>query len=285
MSRRHSKRSQKKRKLRKAQRHAPLQRQLFPLAMVRDAQRKTTAAIMQEGRTLEKLCEAVVNACEFGDELTAIMRSKMPSGHPKTACRAGCSWCCSLVAESSVPEVLAIARYLRETLDADQLAVCLSEIERVLEERRSGRRPQCPLLKDGLCTVYPIRPLTCRAWNSYDADACRTYAETGRGVAPVNLIQMTSYLGIGQGMDGGLAQAGLSALRVELLRGLRVALSAPDAEGRYLAGEAVFADAKWRPEYADPPPGQPSAALTTTSGQDDSGATSEPGRLSEGTLP
>ena len=38
------------------------------------------------------------------------------------------------------------------------------------------------------CGIYPARPLTCRGWNSYDANACESAYRQGpdRVVVPVN---------------------------------------------------------------------------------------------------
>ena len=48
------------------------------------------------------------------------------------------------------------------------------------------------------------------------------------------------------GLSAGLAEAGLGADgALELSKALRIALETPDAPGRWLAGDALFAPARW----------------------------------------
>lgn len=54
-----------------------------------------------------------------------------------------------------------------------------------------------------------------------------------------------------EGVRQGLGQVGLSGQKVELLRALRLALDTPDAEERYLAGERIFASARWELVFAE----------------------------------
>ena len=87
-------------------------------------------------------------------------------------CGPGCSNCCSLVVNATLPEALAVAA----TLSSAQSAALKAHVERLLagwdDQRdlkgylrwhRQSVGP-CPLLaKGGECGVYPLRPLACRA--------------------------------------------------------------------------------------------------------------------------
>jgi Fe-S-cluster containining protein len=87
-------------------------------------------------------------------------------------CQAGCSGCCSLVVHTTFPEAMRIAQQL--TTDQErQLALYLERLRRAVPHLSSmksylrSHRSQlgaCPLLDSaGRCTVYPERPLSCRA--------------------------------------------------------------------------------------------------------------------------
>jgi hypothetical protein len=156
-----------------------------------------------------------------------------------------------IVVQTTIPEVLRIARHLRQSLTEEQLLHLSRRIDEVLDERRQGRRVPCPLLRDECCSVYPVRPLNCWGWNSHDARRCQTYAETGHGATPVYIPQKEIAIGVAHGVIQGLGQVGLSGQTVELLRALKIALESPDSERRYLAGERIFAPARWEPALAE----------------------------------
>jgi uncharacterized protein len=72
-------------------------------------------------------------------------------------CTAGCDECCNHELNVCPVEIAFIADTVKG-MDADRQA----EIERRLEDFRSGENDKCPLLHDGLCLVYEARPLICR---------------------------------------------------------------------------------------------------------------------------
>jgi hypothetical protein len=213
-------------------------------------QRHATVEILREARTAEKLDELADNALSFADSMLAGLLPNLPPERP-LACKEGCSWCCVLLVQTTIPEVLRIARHLRQTLTEVQVHDLLRKIDDALAERQQGRRVPCPLLQAERCCVYSVRPLNCWGWNSHDAQRCQVYAETGRGSTPVYLPQKEIADGVSHGVIQGLGQVGLSGQSVELLSALKIALETPDSEKRYLAGERIFVPARWQPGLAD----------------------------------
>jgi hypothetical protein len=214
------------------------------------AQRQATVEILREGRTAAKLDEVADNALTFAGGMLEVVLDKLPPESP-VACQEGCSWCCVIIVQTTIPEVLRIARQLHQTLTEADLLDLRRRINDVLAERQQGRRAPCPLLRDDRCSVYPVRPLNCWGWNSHDARRCQTFAETGRGTTPVYLPEKELAIGVSRGLVQGLGQVRLSGQKVELLRALKVALEMPDAEERYLAGERIFAPARWEPAFVE----------------------------------
>ncbi|MDG5814240.1 YkgJ family cysteine cluster protein [Chitinispirillales bacterium ANBcel5] len=119
-------------------------------------------------------------------------------------CYKGCQWCCyHWVEDVNSFEAQIIAQYIRNTIPhkIEQIKEqCVSDIEciqnldslvsdKIAEENLGDefdptflllssfyqlKRP-CPLLeKDGLCSIYPVRPLTCRVYMSFsDPGRCK----------------------------------------------------------------------------------------------------------------
>jgi hypothetical protein len=85
------------------------------------------------------------------------------------------------VVSVTLPEAVAIMGHLHVTLRDEELAQLASRVAEA-RERTRGLTPDerfspaypCPFLSvaDGRCTIYEVRPLTCRGMNSLDAGEC-----------------------------------------------------------------------------------------------------------------
>lgn len=106
---------------------------------------------------------------------------------------------------------------------------------------RQRLRIPCPLLVDNRCSVYPVRPIACRGWNSTDARACEISYDSFyvKGV-PFSVTMRDLIVAIREGLSQGAKDAGLQGDKLELISALHVALETPDVEARWVAGERVF---------------------------------------------
>lgn len=180
-----------------------------------------------------------------------------PSG--LAACRPGCSYCCYQNVAVSPPELLAVALHLRTALTAEEMsrlatrvAALASQLGNAGNRERFLLRKPCPLLREGRCLVYPVRPLACRGDNSLDAEVCSAAflnAEGGGETVPVEYPpQRAITSGLLWGAVDALDEAGLEAGPLELTRALAVALAREDAAEAWLRGERVFQSATWPAE-------------------------------------
>jgi hypothetical protein len=188
--------------------------------------------------------------------LTLQAERRLPPAAPP-ACRPGCTYCCHQNVAVSPPEALAIARHLRTTLTSSELAGVIWRVAGTTSRlRNTGRRERfllrvpCLLLSKGHCTVYSLRPLTCRGDNSLDAGVCAAAfddpASTGDR-APVEYPpQRAIASGLLWGTVDALGEAGLEGGPLELTRALAVALEREDAAEAWLRGERPFHSAQWR---------------------------------------
>lgn len=91
-------------------------------------------------------------------------------------CKPGCNACCNLPASMSLPEGIAIAEYLMNLPGWTQRRAALeracryqvnlmASLELWHEENRKAffsRSLACVFLRDGMCSIYPVRPSVCR---------------------------------------------------------------------------------------------------------------------------
>jgi Fe-S-cluster containining protein len=216
----------------------------------RRAQRLQTLQLLKGGRTPLQIIDVADQATMLAEH--AIGDAKREYAPPALACKEGCDWCCHLRVGTAVPEVYRIVSYLRQTLSPEELQTTRERILKLDEQRRQLRagkrgtaRLPCALLVDRRCSAYPVRPLTCRGFNSSDARKCELFLELGNKVTvPSYTPQLRLTTFVLDGLRAGLSEAGLKGDLLELTAALRIAFEVPDAFERWLAGEPVFAPAR-----------------------------------------
>lgn len=123
----------------------------------------------------EKLGESAMNAT------SRLVDNLFAQAGGAVACRAGCDHCCYQSVGVTPPEALRIFAFLNESLSKPQLEELAAKLAEQREataklssqERFSPDHP-CPFLKDAECSIYPVRPLSCRGMNSLDAKDCES---------------------------------------------------------------------------------------------------------------
>jgi Fe-S-cluster containining protein len=96
------------------------------------------------------------------------------------ACAAGCTWCCHFTVDVRAAEVFTILDFVEQTFSPEQRAQVYAEaranseaLRNLGEGERATRNVKCPFLNEGLCTIYPVRPQTCRNYHATDAAGCQ----------------------------------------------------------------------------------------------------------------
>lgn len=205
------------------------------------------ARIRVDGQLGAGVASAAV--CAAVDALIDLGEADLASDDSRTACSKGCSYCCHMRVVVTAPEVLRIAAFVAETFSMEGQAVLARRVAATDEQTRGisdeawgHARLPCPLLVGNECSVYPVRPLDCRAYNSRSVAACRAafehYADWN---VPVDAKHRSFYKSLQAGLLQALAISGRSASLLELTAALRVILEDPDAILHWCAGEHVFA--------------------------------------------
>jgi Fe-S-cluster containining protein len=213
----------------------------------RREQRLETAAILQRGRTPLIVIEIAERGAGLAETATEQAKLREPPARP-SACNEGCAWCCHKKVGTAVPEVLRIVEFLKQSLSPAELAEVRERVVRLDEQRRNmtdgwaAARLPCSLLVNDRCSVYPVRPLTCRGYNSSDARRCELVVKSHQPVeVPVYGPQQRLATMVLDGLRAGLAESKLQGDLLELTAALRIALTVPDAFDQWLAGKPVFA--------------------------------------------
>lgn len=96
------------------------------------------------------------------------------------ACKEGCSWCCHFSVDVRPVEVAQILDYVERNFSDEQRDRLRSEIRANSESlagldefERMQRNVKCPFLIDNRCSIYAVRPQTCRNYHATNEAGCR----------------------------------------------------------------------------------------------------------------
>jgi hypothetical protein len=166
------------------------------------------------------------------------------AGEPPPACSRGCDACCTLRVSATAPEVLLVARFLRMVqpkllergidLVARHAADALTR-GRTESERVALGQP-CPFAAQGVCIIYSVRPLACRAHLSFDASACAKAAAGKLDAVPHSEGQRVLRSLVQNALQAALRNAGLGWGLYELNHALTLALE-DGTDAAWLRGE------------------------------------------------
>lgn len=198
--------------------------------------------------TIVRLGLEAVRNCE-GVSDTLVQEFK-----PTLACRRECDLCCYPAVSATVAEVANIVAYVETQLPPERRNDLMKRVHdtsddtRALTSRqRTSTNIACPYLEDGLCSVYPVRPLACRGFNSYDYDVCQHAFNkpTNPPKIPAFTPLIVSAQGMKEGLASGLSRHGLPTPVVDLTKASSKLFQ--DLDGtleNWLEGRDVFADCR-----------------------------------------
>jgi Fe-S-cluster containining protein len=90
-----------------------------------------------------------------------------------------CSFCCYKKVDVSPLEAFLIVDYVRKNFPAAQVEQVKAQarsnfdrIKRISDDEQKAQNIACPLLKDGGCSIYPVRPFVCRREHSMKVEDC-----------------------------------------------------------------------------------------------------------------
>ena len=232
------------------QRHAPKH---LPQGEAADPLSADVSGEWTDAKTLEDaaMVAARVAADAMDHRLTEVWRRSGAA----PACKRGCSYCCTVPVSVTVPEVLRLVAYARDTLAAHELAGVKERAE--ANARRThgttalGYPPRldCAFLgADRSCLVHPVRPLMCRREHALDVADCKKgydAAAPGKDYPIVRLVpaKLTSDVVL-DSYRMGLTAAGVDSSDYELQEAAHIALTDEGAVSGWLDGEATFASAR-----------------------------------------
>ncbi|MGB8170176.1 MAG: YkgJ family cysteine cluster protein [Chthoniobacteraceae bacterium] len=214
----------------------------FPTAQLTNA--------IGEARSRSEFDAGLCTALEYFDQLNA---ATIAQTGVHLACRAGCSLCCSLRVDVFAHEVFLIAHHIRTHFSDAEIAGLMERLNihaaKVLPLTPFEHATQnivCPLLRDGRCSIYAVRPQSCRRHHSADFAACQFCYDHPTDLdfpgAHDAVVFKTLTEAMQQGIDA-YTSLGFDHTIYELGTALAEALLAPERWERWRERERAFVTA------------------------------------------
>jgi Fe-S-cluster containining protein len=213
------------------------------------AARDNVVAIVGQGRVPERALEIPLSAFFLADHLTRRFEAEAELPLP-VACQEGCDSCCYNQVELTPPEALLIGHHIAGHFFESEKELLLAHVARIMEiikamgpKESAARRREipCPLLRDKTCSVYPARPLVCRAMHGLDRERCLAELRTGSLAGSQYYAHRHEIaVSVSAGLREGCKTAGLQSGPLNLTRALNDFFSQESMVERWINGEEVF---------------------------------------------
>ena len=222
------------------------------------AVRTQTQSLLSASPPPEDLPRIAIQAAQIAETALASVAPRaiedpQAIGWPVPDCKAGCHYCCYEQVNVTPVEVFALVAHIRSYWSDGRLQSFRKKLRAATAESRGldheayfAARIRCPLLNaEGQCSVYAVRPLMCRAYNSLDVKACERAARNASKSARERGVRTNGSIhGIMDGAFGGLKEALKKSGRQDFLPNLTVALHQsledPGLQECWLAGQKAF---------------------------------------------
>lgn len=106
----------------------------------------------------------------FDADVKRLVRHSERTNNLKIQCRKNCSYCCYQLVSISLAEACNIICHIGESRITEMLPILKEDAKQLAEPsmtvHSAASRP-CHFLKDNLCSIYPVRPFSCRSHVSF----------------------------------------------------------------------------------------------------------------------
>jgi Fe-S-cluster containining protein len=166
------------------------------------------------------------------------------------ACTAGCDWCCHFTIDVRAAEVFAIHDFVESQFSDDAKARVYAEVRAnsrlfasLTEDERALQNVKCPFLIDRRCSIYSVRPQSCRNYHATDSAGCElSYRDPGNQDIDPEFAPGVYQAGLShvEAFSVALSEAGYDVNVYELNGALEAVTAFPEARALFESGIKPF---------------------------------------------
>jgi Fe-S-cluster containining protein len=152
----------------------------------------------------------------------------------KVACFKGCHWCCHQAVYANSYELHFLSARIKTGFSSEELAdvIAKADMKHLITSELSDEdilkyKAPCPLLKDGSCSSYAVRPMACRIYLSTKLDTCLEFykhAENETNFPALLDFPLRAGKMMNEGFREALKEFGIETAEFRLEEGLRITL-------------------------------------------------------------
>jgi Fe-S-cluster containining protein len=168
------------------------------------------------------------------------------------ACRSGCDWCCHFTIDVRAAEVFAIHDFVESRFSEEARSRVYAEVESnsrlfasLSEDARALQNVKCPFLVDHQCSIYAVRPQSCRNYHATNSVGCeQSYRDPDNQDIDPEFAPGVYQVGVShvEAFSVALREAGYDVQVYELNGALEAARTLPEARALFEARRQPFAD-------------------------------------------
>lgn len=211
--------------------------------------RENVVGIVNQGRGLDRALEIATSGFFLAEHLVWRFEAENPLPQP-LACQEGCDACCHNLVELTPPEALLLGHHIHRHFSDGEKDLVLTQVAKNLSMAAGKSKVAlatlrqelpCPLLRDRKCSVYPIRPLVCRAMHALNRERCEADLHSG-SLAGSQYYEHrhATARSVSYGILEGCRAVGCQAGTLSLDRALHDFFTQENCAERWITGEAVF---------------------------------------------
>lgn len=195
---------------------------------------KLAQSAIEKGLTNATLFAAIEDLYITIDGLNDSIIALAEKQNMKVACHKGCQWCCHQAVYANSYELHYLSERVKAVISKEKIARWIDAAEakyavtsKMNEEQVAAYKSPCPLLENGACSIYAIRPMACRIYLSTRLDTCvEFYRNPGNKENYPALIDFPLCAGrmMNEGFMAALKEYGIDTAEFRLEEGLRIVL-------------------------------------------------------------
>jgi len=117
--------------------------------------------VMARAEEIRRVLKAV-GPLEFIKQFYELYDDAVSQDQTLVSCSKGCNFCCRVNVDALPAEALAIEEYCRRHKIDISKQYLKEQLKYGKRELATSSVAKCVFLKDGCCSVYPVRPIACR---------------------------------------------------------------------------------------------------------------------------
>ena len=136
-------------------------------------------SLIPDNFSIKDIFRAISRQYEAIDKLIDSFALRCKQSEVNIDCKKGCEFCCHQPVFANIQEILLVVDYINSNFSVAQIENIqtkaldkIKKIDATSVKELLKYSHACPLLVDGACSVYPVRPMACRIYMSSDVNSC-----------------------------------------------------------------------------------------------------------------